>query len=101
MPEPEQKPGSRRYRCRVTYSLEVARQAAHLESTLHTADIGPRVRRVVSDFEAQFGAADVRPFLRLLCQALEVRGSRDAEVAVRREMERLRAREMRVVRDGS
>ncbi|HTJ95480.1 MAG TPA: hypothetical protein VL424_20480 [Pararobbsia sp.] len=99
--EPEQSAGARRSRCRFMYSVEVARQAAHLESTLHAADIAPRVRHVVSDFEARFGAADVRPFLKLLCQALEVRGSRDAEIAVRREMERLRARSLRLVREAT
>lgn len=98
--DPEQTAGNRRHRCRFTYSLEVARQAAHLESTLHTSDIAARVRSVVSDFEARFGSDDVRPFLRLLAQALALRGSRDAELAVRREMERLRTRSLRLVREG-
>ncbi len=101
IPDSTQNAVSRRDRCRLMYRVEVARQAAHLESTLHASDIPPRVRRLVTEFEARFGAADVRPFLHLLCQALELRGNRDAELAVRREMERLRAKSMRLVRNGS
>ncbi|WP_175105497.1 hypothetical protein [Pararobbsia alpina] len=88
MPRINQYGGSERNRCRVTYSMEVARQAAHIESTLHVEDMSARVRNVVSEFEAQFGADDVRPFLQLLCRALEARGSSEAERVVRRELGR-------------
>jgi hypothetical protein len=88
MPRINQYAGSERDRCRVTYCMEVARQAAYIESTLHVEDMSARVHLIVSEFEARFGANDVRPFLRLLCRALEARGSSEAERMVRRELAR-------------
>lgn len=74
--------------CNLMYRADIARQTAHLLSTLSDHDLPSRVQEIASSFEARFGVRDMVAFLELLGQSLEIRGGTQAALTVRGEVSR-------------